>query len=107
MRKRRAFVATALMAVGVAVIPALPAAAGPGPFSGTKSCSATVPKVQVQSTSTGKTNHALGSLVLGYWDNGTTRTTRWSPTNYSAGSWKVFLTGSGGDISYANAVCTS
>ena len=105
MQKWKAFLAAALVAVGVGVVPALPAAAVPGPLTGYRSCSPTVPKIQVQSTSTGRINHALGSLVLGSWNNGSTYTDRWSPTNYSSGTWTVYLTGIGGDISYGNAVC--
>ncbi len=99
--------AAALVAVGIAVVPALPAAAVPGPLSGTKVCSSSVPNIQVQSTATGRINHALGNNVLGSWNNGSTYQTRWSLTSYMSGTWKVYLTGVGGDISYGNAVCHS
>ena len=107
MQKRRAFLAAALVAVGIAVVPALPAAAVPGPIQGTKSCSASVPYIQIQSTAKGNINHAMGNTTLSHWNNGSTYTTRWTPTTYTSGTWKVFLTGSGGDISYGNAVCYS
>lgn len=105
MHKRRAIVAASIVAVAMVVLPALPATAVGGPLTGTKTCSGSVPKIQVQSTATGRINHALGTIVLGSWNNGSTYTHRYSPTNYPGGTWKVFLTGTGGDISYGNAVC--
>lgn len=100
--------AAALVAIGLAVTPALPAAAVGGSITGSKTCSnPSVPHVRVQSTSKGNINHWGFTVLLDHWANGSTYTTRVSYTTYNYLDWKVSLTGMGGDISYGNAVCGS
>lgn len=106
--KKRNVVLVAAVALGLAVVPAVSALA----FSDTgniwKVCgSAPVPYLYVQSTGSGRVNHSLNSSVLNSFNNGGTAQTNYSPTSSTQGYWRVFLTGSGGDISYANAVCHS
>lgn len=107
-KKRFGAIAVLALGVGIAVGPAMAASAAADPITGTKSCgSAPVPYVQVQSTATGRVNHEAGGVTWGSWNNGGTYTTRASLTNYTSAYWRVFLTGSGGDISYGSAVCHS
>lgn len=107
-KKMRIAAVAAVIAVGVAVGPALTASAVGGPVTGSRQCILPVPKVQIQSTAKGTINHGInGGATLDHWANGSSYITRFTPTAYSYLDWKVFLTGVGGDISYASAVCYS
>ncbi|WP_146076213.1 hypothetical protein [Rathayibacter rathayi] len=107
MKRRTVALAMVTLAIGVVVVPATSASADSGPVSGNKSCSSPTPYVQINSTSKGRINHEAGGGTVGHWNNGSTYTDRYSATDYTSAYWRVFLTGSGGDISYANAVCHS
>lgn len=105
---KRNVVIAAVVAVGLAVTPAISASATADTGNVYKACgSAPVPYLQVQSTATGHVNHMLDGNVLGSWSNGSTSQSHFSPTNVKAGNYRVYLTGVGGNITYATAVCHS
>lgn len=96
-----------VLGLGLAMAPAV-AHAQSSPISGGyfQCSSGAAPKVRIQSQATGRINHSADTVTQGSWNNGSTYTYRYSPLGVgSVSQWKVFLTGSGGDISYGNAVC--
>lgn len=108
MSRKLVGIGAVALAIGLAVVPALPAAAFSDSGTHWKACgTAPVPYIQINSTGSGRVNHSLNGGVLNSFNNGSAAQTNWTLTASTSGHWRVFLTGAGGDISYANAVCHS
>ncbi|GAB3128495.1 hypothetical protein GCM10027056_29930 [Glaciibacter psychrotolerans] len=106
--KRRNIALAAVFAVGLAVVPAVSASAFSDSGSIYKACgSASVPYLQIQSTGNGRVNHSLNGNTLESFNNGSTSQTHYSLTSAKTGTWRVFLSGVGGDITYGSAACHS
>ena len=62
--------------------------------------------VGLTSKATGKINHKEGVTVWNSWNNGSTYTVRQTKTTkHIVPSYKIYLTGVGGDISYGYVGC--
>jgi len=107
MRKSFKIATTALIVLAFSLGASVPAQAASEFSGGVKDCSQYANgTVQVQSTSTGRINHSEGVTVLGSWNNGSVSTTRYSPTGKaSVPSWRTYLSGVGGNVTYGNAIC--
>lgn len=107
MRKSSKIATTAVLVLAFSMGASIPAQAASEFNGGVKSCSHLAgAQVQVQSTSTGRINHSEGVTGLGSWNNGSVSTTRYSPTGKaSIPSWRTYLSGVGGNVTYGNAIC--
>ena len=106
MPKKKIIAAALALGVGLAVAPALGASAADHISGGVVNCSGSVPKVQINSHAYGRINHAASGIVYNSWNNGSTYQYRFTYTGKpTANGWNAYITGVGGNVDYANAVC--
>lgn len=101
-----ATVATASLALGLAIVPAQWASAASSISGGVYSCASQIQRVQLSSHASGTVNHKEGVTVTGVFTNG--NVTKYNNSNTrkrSIPNWQVYLTGVGGNVISAAPFC--
>lgn len=97
----------ATIGIGLALGPVAAANAFTTKSGGQVTCSSSaVPDVEVASHAYGRVNHSINSATWESWNNGSSYQYRFTYSGlHTVQNWGVFLTGSGGNIDYADYIC--